>query len=236
MLTLAAAICLTAALAIDVSRGGSPTLAAIVLAVAGMAFVLLASAFPRWPRHRPRRLPVSGTPHFGFTRHGHAVHLRTLDHLPVHSAYARLNKRVALAVTGWVGSMSCAWAFCLLALLSLPAVLTQAFHVHWFPGWLVAVGLIALVAWIAQTFLQLVLLSVIMVGQNVQQAASDARAAKTFEDTEVIVDRLDVSTEGGIKAILDALEALAAQVASMKAAPAKRLASPAERSTKRSGT
>ena len=179
---------------------------------------------------------MSSTPHFGFTRHGHAVHLRTLDHLPVHSAYARLNKRVALAVTGWVGSMTCAWAFCLLALLSLPAVLTQAFHVHWFPGWLVAVGLIALVAWIAQTFLQLVLLSVIMVGQNVQQAASDARAAKTFEDTEVIVDRLDVSTEGGIKAILDAVNALAAQVPAQKASPDKRLATRADRGKEGNGT
>ena len=171
-------------------------------------------------------------PHFGHTKHGLPVHLHAHDHLPEHNAYARLNKTVALAVTHWVGSMSCAWAFCLLALLSLPAVLTQALHVHWFPSWLVAVGLIALVAWIAQTFLQLVLLSVIMVGQNVQQAASDARAAKTFEDTEsanasldVALDRLDVTTEGGIKAILDAVNGLAAQTA-----PAKRLATPAERS------
>ena len=43
--------------------------------------------------------------------------------------------------------------------------------------------LIALVSWIAQTYIQLVLLSVIIVGQNIQSAASDARAAKTFEDT-----------------------------------------------------
>jgi hypothetical protein len=83
----------------------------------------------------------------------------------------------------------------------LPAVLTTAFGLTIFPHWLVAVGLIALIAWIAQTFLQLVLLSVIMVGQNVQQAASDARANKQFEDTETIVDRLDVSTQGGIEVL-----------------------------------
>ena len=169
-------------------------------------------------------------PHYGHTKHGLPVHLRTLDHLPVHSAYARLNKAVALKITGWVGSMSCAWIFCLLALVSLPAVLTQAFHLHVFPSWLISVGLIALVAWIAQTFLQLVLLSIIIVGTNVSAEASDARAAKQFEDTEVIVDRLDVTTEGGIKAVLDAVNALAAQVANPKPAPVKRLATTAERS------
>ena len=31
-------------------------------------------------------------PHFGRTGHGLAVHLRTIDHLPVHNAYARFNK------------------------------------------------------------------------------------------------------------------------------------------------
>jgi hypothetical protein len=159
---------------------------------------------------------VTDQPHFGHTRHGLPVHLRTADHLPARSAYARFNKRVALGVTGFVGSMTCGWVFCLLALLSLPAVLTQAFSLHVFPHWLVAVGLIALVAWIAQTFLQLVLLSVIMVGQNVQQAASDARAAKQFEDTERIVDALDLKTEGGLAEVLAAVQ----QVRNLLAVPA----------------
>jgi hypothetical protein len=35
---------------------------------------------------------------------------------------------------------------------------------------------IVIVAWVAQTFLQLVLLPIIIVGQNVQATASDARA------------------------------------------------------------
>ena len=144
---------------------------------------------------------MSEHPRFGHS-HGMAVHLRTLDHLPVHSAYARLNKAVALKITGWVGSMSCAWIFCLLAFASLPAVLTQAFHLHAFPSWLISVGLIALVAWIAQTFLQLVLLSIILVGTNVSAEASDARAAKQFTDTEVIADRLDLDTAGGLAAVL----------------------------------
>jgi hypothetical protein len=43
-------------------------------------------------------------------------------------------------------------------------------------------GAAAIVSWVAQTFLQLVLLSVIMVGQNVQAAAADKRAEATFHD------------------------------------------------------
>jgi hypothetical protein len=117
-------------------------------------------------------------PHFGTTKTGHAVHLRAFDHHPDRTAYQRFNKKIAVGVSDFVGSMTCAYIFCLLSLLSLPAVLTEAFGLHFFPHWLVAVGLIALVAWIAQTFLQLVLLSVIMVGGNVTAAAGDARAAK----------------------------------------------------------
>jgi ferritin len=45
-----------------------------------------------------------------------------------------------------------------------------------FPHWLIGVSLIALVAWIAQTFFQLILLPIIMVGQNVIQGQQDAKA------------------------------------------------------------
>ena len=75
----------------------------------------------------------------------------------------RINTRLAVSITKVVGSMWCAYAFALLALVSLPAALSS----H---------SPIIIVAWIAQTFLQLVLLPIIIVGQNVQAAASDARA------------------------------------------------------------
>lgn len=48
-------------------------------------------------------------------------------------------------------------------------------------------GVSDVVQWIAQTFLQLVLLSIILVGQNVQAAASDKRALDTFTDAELIL-------------------------------------------------
>lgn len=136
------------------------------------------------------------------------THNYTWDHHKIDTAYQRFNKKVAIRITGIVGSMTCAWVFCVIALISLPAILTEAFHLTVFPGWLISIGLIALVAWVAQTFIQLVLLSVIMVGQNVQQEASDARALRTFNDTETIVDKLNLETEGGIKVLNDKLDAL----------------------------
>ena len=48
-------------------------------------------------------------------------------------------------------------------------------------------GSILLVAWIAQTFLQLVLLSIIIVGQNIAAAASDKRSENTYKDAEAIL-------------------------------------------------
>jgi hypothetical protein len=105
------------------------------------------------------------------------------------------NAKVALIITRSVGTMACAYVFAVIALISLPAAINSG-------------QVIVIVAWIAQTFLQLVLLSIIMVGQSVQSAASDARAAKEFADTETILDRLDVHTAGGIKEVLDAIHAL----------------------------
>ena len=88
------------------------------------------------------------------TRHhmGQAISLRGLR-----SEVTRangFNAKIAVFLTNIVGSMWCAYAFGVLALLGLRPALRP--------------GGEGLIAWIAQTFLQLVLLSVIMVGQNVQ--------------------------------------------------------------------
>jgi len=91
-------------------------------------------------------------------------------HKAVHgdSMMGHFNTRVAVTITKTVGSMWCAYAFALLALISLPAAIDS----H---------SPIIIVGWIAQTFLQLVLLPIIIVGQNVQAAASDARAESDHE-------------------------------------------------------
>ncbi len=114
------------------------------------------------------------------TRTGRVVHLRAVDHLPGDSRFARFNKRVAIAITGAVGTMICAYVFALIALAGLPAAISQSFSGGHFQP-------LPIVQWIAQTFLQLVLLSVIIVGQNIQAAASDARAELEFEDTKTIL-------------------------------------------------
>jgi len=72
--------------------------------------------------------------------------------------------------------MYCAYAFAAFDLLALPTAIRG--------------GLYGIVQWVASFFLQLVLLSIIMVGQDVQARASDARAAKTFEDCEAIIGQL----------------------------------------------
>lgn len=49
------------------------------------------------------------------------------------------------------------------------------------------------------------------------QAASDARAEKEFVDTEVVMDRLDEHTAGGIRAVLDRIDALEQKLAARPA-------------------
>jgi hypothetical protein len=105
------------------------------------------------------------------------------------------NAKLAVLITRLVGTMWCAYLFTVVALIGLPPALKP--------------GGEGIVSWIAQTFLQLVLLSVIMVGQNVQSLAADARSENTYKDAEVILDRLDIRTQGGLKAILDRLNELA---------------------------
>src|SRR5271169_5413044 len=91
-----------------------------------------------------------------------------------------INAKIAVFLTNVVGSMWCAYVFAVIALIGLPAALRPTGE--------------GIIAWIAQTFLQLVLLSVIMVGQNVQSLASDLRAENTYEDSVQILDRLDIHT------------------------------------------
>jgi hypothetical protein len=116
------------------------------------------------------------------------------------------NAKVALVITRSVGTMACAYVFAAIALISLPAAVSSG-------------QVIIIVAWIAQTFLQLVLLSIIMVGQTVQSVASDARAVKEFADTETILDRLDVHTAGGIREVLDAINAIGRPAGTAQARP-----------------
>jgi hypothetical protein len=115
------------------------------------------------------------------------------------------NGRFALLITTVVGTMWCAYAFATLALVALPSALTS--------------GPLAIVQWVSQTFIQLVLLSIIMVGQNIMGKASDKRAEMTykdadatFHDAEQIQAHLKAQDEA-LNTMLDKLQKLEAIIA-----------------------
>ncbi len=96
------------------------------------------------------------------------------EQLPATGRFGKANKWLAVRISAGVGTMACAYVFAVIALISLPAALSSG-------------SLIIIVGWVAQTFLQLVLLSIIIVGQNISAAASDQRATDTYNDAEAVL-------------------------------------------------
>jgi hypothetical protein len=100
--------------------------------------------------------------------------VKVAEQMPRGTAAQRFNTWLAVKVTSGVGTMWCAYAFAALALVSLPPAIHSG-------------SAVVLVSWISQTFLQLVLLSVIIVGQNVLAAAADKRSEATFKDADAVL-------------------------------------------------
>ena len=127
--------------------------------------------------------------------------VRGVDH---DNRMVRFNARFGLGITLVVGTMWCAYLFTGLALISLPSAIKS----H---------DAIIIIAWIAQTFLQLVLLSIIIVGQNIQAAGSDARAKATYDDAAAVLEEAKQiqihlqAQDDKIIAILNRIEELAAR-------------------------
>lgn len=123
-------------------------------------------------------------PSYQYTQHPH-VEKRKAKHPSKMNADAAagvlgetkltINQRIGLAITKSVGTMWAAYAFFALSLVSLPAALMTG-------------DTVIIVAWVAQTFLQLVLLPIIIVGQNLQAAKTEARAVATYEDATAILE------------------------------------------------
>jgi hypothetical protein len=157
--------------------------------------------------------PTSVTPAELRTRHHFttAVRLSPSEIRRAMNEVKGFNAKVAVVITHAVGSMAMAYIFCVIALTSLPAILIEAGVLTSgdVPTFLTKPGLILVVAWIAQTFIQLVLLSIIMVGQDVQSIASDVRAEVTLRDAQAILDAMNTETEGGLGTILAAIRAQA---------------------------
>ena len=115
----------------------------------------------------------SHVPHPHIARRKEAGPVKVADQMARGNWYTRLNSKIAIWVTVGVGSMTCAWLFAILAIAGLPTALKP--------------GNIGLLFWISSDFLQLTLLSVIIVGQNIQAAAADKRAEQTYLDAEAVL-------------------------------------------------
>lgn len=108
-------------------------------------------------------------------RRKHEGPVKVADMLPRgENPITRFNTWLAVKVTNGVGTMWCAYAFAVLALVSLPGALASG-------------NVVTIVSWISQTFIQLVLLSIIIVGQNILAAASDKRAEATYQDADAVL-------------------------------------------------
>jgi hypothetical protein len=86
------------------------------------------------------------------------------------------NDWLAEKITQVVGTMWCAYIFCILALISLPSAIQSTIQNH---------NAMSIVSWIAQTFLQLVLLAVIQKGQNIGNDKLDKTIAEIRANTEI---------------------------------------------------
>ena len=87
--------------------------------------------------------------------------------------FVRFNAKFGLKITLVVGTMWAAYLFTILALFALPSAIKQ--------------GTYFVVVWLSSSFLQLVLLPIIIVGQNIQATAADKRSEDTYKDAEAVL-------------------------------------------------
>ena len=113
-------------------------------------------------------------PHPHLDGRGQKGPVKIADQRKSDTAAQRFNSRVGLTITLIVGTMWCAYLFTVLALISLPSAIKSG-------------NVIVIISWIAQTFLQLVLLPIIIVGQNIQGKAADGRSEQTYKDAEAVL-------------------------------------------------
>jgi hypothetical protein len=146
---------------------------------------------------------------FDYTPHPHAQQRQATGPPTVAAVLAvvhgpgtigRFNAKVGLKITLIVGTMWSAYLFTLLALVSAPSAFKTG-------------DKIIIVAWIAQ---QLVLLPIIIVGQNVQAAAADARSRATYDDASAVLEEAK-QIQAHLKAQDTAIQQILTQVFAGKA-------------------
>ncbi len=133
-------------------------------------------------------------------REGHPVKTKEIREAKSNNVFSRFNAKFGLRVTLVVGTMWCAYIFTILALFALPSAIKQ--------------GTYFIVVWLSSSFLQLVLLPIIIVGQNIQATASDKRAEETYKDAEAVLKESEeiqkhlLAQDEVITGILTRLEAM----------------------------
>jgi hypothetical protein len=126
--------------------------------------------------------------------------LRKLDHP---NFLVRFNARFGLRITLVIGTMWAAYVFTVIALFALPDAIKQ--------------GTYFVIVWLSSSFLQLVLLPIIIVGQNIQARAADKRSEDTYKDAEAVLKESEeiqkhlLAQDAAISSILERLESLMAQ-------------------------
>lgn len=121
---------------------------------------------------QPARIRVeqffTRTPHADTVQRGRPRHVKD----PLHENF---NGRLALWITNNVGTMWCAYIFAVIGTTGIVASLTNN------------TTLVLIIAAVSGYFLQLVLLPIIIVGQNLQSEAADHRSEQTYKDAEAIL-------------------------------------------------
>jgi hypothetical protein len=150
---------------------------------------------------------------YEYVRHPRAEELRTskpvktkdLRRVDSHNLIVRFNAKFGLKITLIVGTMWCSYLFTVIALFALPSAIKQ--------------GTYFVVVWMSSSFLQLVLLPIIIVGQNIQAAAADKRSEDTYKDAEAVLKEAEeiqnhlLAQDKAISDILDRMEKMMDQVA-----------------------
>src|SRR6266699_704026 len=133
-------------------------------------------------REETTSAPVSPKPHL--------THQLTslFQHNPFPHKPRGVNTRIAVGLTKTVGTMWTAYSFAVLAIVGLLAIL----------GWLPPLVAL-LVVWASQTFIQLVMLPILSVGQNVLRRHAELMAEEQFTTP--------TNTSHGIEEIMQHLSA-----------------------------
>lgn len=108
------------------------------------------------------------------------------------------NDKIGLSITKLVGTMWAAYLFAGLAFVALPSAIAQHSPT-------------VLINWISSNFLQLVLLPLIIVGQNLQSRKDEIRAESDYET--------DLKTAEQITQILARLEKIETKLNQIKSLP-----------------